>query len=111
MNNKLKVFKVRLKNVRPSNGWPESRLPLWEWASTAHWIVASSEEDAIEIAKKYKIGNPMGGETFGHKTCKYAKFSHNVNYRGKLWIIESGELVGHETPLDKKTIKQLSLAE
>ena len=76
-----KIFKVEVRNqARP-------RL-------SGHLILAESEQDAIRIQAKYKIGNPMGGQAELKRIfpATQREISNAKNGANSIWFEEEGEL-------------------
>lgn len=96
METKKQVFKVHAKykyGHRVNNG---RRIYL-----TGHWVMAESEDKAIEIAKKHKIGFPIGTDMIEHYYISKDIFEFGERYKAKVWAEINGELVSYDTPLNK----------
>ena len=68
---------------------------------TGHWVIAEDIEMALSIAKKFGIGNPMGGGSVHIVSNDKFGLRHNhENYKGKVWEEVNGELIGHKLPIE-----------
>ena len=114
-----KVFKIialyRQGSMRPTTlhlGETTMRGQL-QARPTGHWVLGEDRDDALRVARKHRIGNPMGSadiidwqlccvmdkEPICENGCR--GFEYGRSRGGSVWEEVNGELVKHPTPFER----------
>lgn len=77
--------------------------PDFKRIASGHNIIAESPEDALRIAKQYKIGNPFGRDDIKERSIdlKWENNQECLQTRGGIWAEENGKLVNIRERLEK----------
>lgn len=120
-----KIFKIitiyqdgyRVKDDKPEKigpliGLVTDKLGRRRIQHTGHWALAENMDDAVRVAKKFRIGYPMGtdGAIDWQPCCKMDEeplcvngcrgFEYDkVNIGGSVWEERQGELISHKAPI------------
>lgn len=73
-------------------------------SATGHWVFADDIDDALRIAREYKIGWPMGSDAaidWTYSEGGSAFFEYGRKFNGSVFEEVDGELIRHITPFER----------